>query len=292
MQPAGFPARPRTPASLASGSRSIQVLTNHFRVQLAFKGDIYHYDLAVQSATGQTAAATAPPPRVVPAAVHRRIVRSLLVSPPFVSIVVVTDWTRNVFTTTPLPPDFVVPDLLPFGENSPATAPAEAPAGAPGTGALRGRFNVHVRLVDTKRTAQLDTLFRQQLNYTPYDVLQALDVALRYAVSSRSDCIVRGSNVFPTTARAQQLGQGVECWTGFHQSVRPTQSGLTVNVDRAFGAYYRNMPLLEFCNELLGGGADSHGRGGRRAGATTQWNPAQTRRLSQSLGGISVEVTH
>lgn len=205
----------------------------------------------------------------------------------------VTDWNRNVFTTTPLLPDFVVPDLLPFGENpSPA-----APAGAPGDGASRGRFNVHVRLVDTKRTAQLDALFRQQLNYTPFDVLQALDVALRYAVSIRSDCVVRGPNVFPAAAQAQPLGQGVECWTGFHQSVRPTQSGLTVNVDRAFAAYYRHMSLFEFCNELLrsrGSRSASGSRGGRRGGASGSfpWSSAQTRRLSQSLNGISVEVTH
>jgi eukaryotic translation initiation factor 2C len=34
----------------------------------------------------------------------------------------------------------------------------------------------------------------------------------------------------PNLGRRQQLGEGLESWRGFYQSIRPTQMGLSLNI--------------------------------------------------------------
>lgn len=38
----------------------------------------------------------------------------------------------------------------------------------------------------------------------------------------------------PDLGRRQPLGEGLESWRGFYQSIRPTQMGLSLNI----GAYF------------------------------------------------------
>lgn len=43
-------------------------------------------------------------------------------------------------------------------------------------------------------------------------------------------CPVGRSFYSPNLGRRQQLGEGLESWRGFYQSIRPTQMGLSLNI--------------------------------------------------------------
>lgn len=48
-------------------------------------------------------------------------------------------------------------------------------------------------------------------------------IVIRYSPVGRSFYM-------PDVGRRQTLGEGLECWRGFYQSIRPTQMGLSLNI--------------------------------------------------------------
>jgi hypothetical protein len=48
-------------------------------------------------------------------------------------------------------------------------------------------------------------------------------------------CPVGRSFYSPNLGRRQSLGEGLESWRGFYQSIRPTQMGLSLNIGKVFG---------------------------------------------------------
>nr|GEW35437.1 PAZ domain-containing protein [Tanacetum cinerariifolium] len=48
------------------------------------------------------------------------------------------------------------------------------------------------------------------------------------------------------------LGNGVDYCRGFYQSLRPTQMGLSLNLDMSARAFYRNILVSDFVSEYLG----------------------------------------
>ena len=63
----------------------------------------------------------------------------------------------------------------------------------------------------------------------PQEALQVLDIVLRELPTQRF-CPVGRSFYSPNLGRRQQLGEGLESWRGFYQSIRPTQMGLSLNI--------------------------------------------------------------
>lgn len=47
-------------------------------------------------------------------------------------------------------------------------------------------------------------------------------------------CPVGRSFYSPDLGRRQPLGEGLESWRGFYQSIRPTQMGLSLNIGNVF----------------------------------------------------------
>ena len=90
----------------------------------------------------------------------------------------------------------------------------------------------------------------------PQEALQVLDIVLRELPTARyplanhvlfyclSGCMGHNFHVFffcryspvgrsfysPNLGRRQKLGDGLESWRGFYQSIRPTQMGLSLNI--------------------------------------------------------------
>ncbi|KAH6815856.1 Stabilizer of iron transporter SufD / Polynucleotidyl transferase [Perilla frutescens var. frutescens] len=65
----------------------------------------------------------------------------------------------------------------------------------------------------------------------PQEALQVLDIVLRELPTSRPRyCPVGRSFYSPDLGRRQPLGEGLESWRGFYQSIRPTQMGLSLNI--------------------------------------------------------------
>ncbi|KAF0685525.1 Aste57867_22604 [Aphanomyces stellatus] len=78
-------------------------------------------------------------------------------------------------------------------------------------------FDVHVKAATpvAVRLESLGELFAGRLNYTPYDAIQALDIAMRYSASIRFTTV--GRNFFNNTG-ALSLGEGAELWFGYQRS--------------------------------------------------------------------------
>ncbi|TMW63067.1 hypothetical protein Poli38472_005685 [Pythium oligandrum] len=259
---------PRRPAAAARAGRAIQVAVNHFRVRVdTGRGDINQYDVDIEHATPRAPVdGQRRPPSTLQSALRRRVIRAMLaLAPEFESVAAVSGEQRLVFTNGRLNQDhFVVRDVVPTGSTE-----------------RGGAFHVTVRFASVKRVAQLDAVFAGRLDVTPYDVLQALDVVMRHTAVLRLELVGR-TLVNPMSGNRQSLGGGVSCVTGYYQSLRPTQSRLTLNVDRAFACFYESKPLIDFCQEVLGI------QGALRPPLTH----AQTRTLTDALKNVRVDVTH
>ncbi|MCL7031071.1 hypothetical protein MKW94_024565, partial [Papaver nudicaule] len=85
----------------------------------------------------------------------------------------------------------------------------------------------------------------------------------------------------PTFGRTQSLGEGLEIWRGFYQSIRPTQMGLSLNVDMSSTAFIEALPVIEFVCRLLN--RDVRGR---------PLTDSDRVKIKKALRGVKVRVTH
>ncbi|XP_027365824.1 protein argonaute 10-like isoform X1 [Abrus precatorius] len=114
----------------------------------------------------------------------------------------------------------------------------------------------------------------------PQEALQILDIVLR-ELSSKRFCPIGRSFFSPDLRAPQRLGDGLESWCGFYQSIRPTQMGLSLNIDMASAAFIEPLPVVEYVGQLLGNDILSR-----------QFSDADRVKIKKALRGVKVEVTH
>ncbi|KAL6581691.1 Protein argonaute 10 [Orobanche minor] len=114
----------------------------------------------------------------------------------------------------------------------------------------------------------------------PKEALQILDIVLR-ELSMKRFCPVGRSFFSPNIRKPQRLGDGLEAWCGFYQSIRPTQMGLSLNIDMASAAFIEPLPVIEFVAQLLGKDVLSR-----------PLSDSDRIKVKKSLRGVKVEVTH
>lgn len=106
-------------------------------------------------------------------------------------------------------------------------------------------------------------------------VINALDVALSEGNSRR---FVEVGRTFFSSNGARDLTGGTQAWRGFYQSIRMTQSGLTVNVDESFTPFWANGSLLDLCKSANGG--------------RLPLNDFQWKKLGKDLHSVRVKARH
>ncbi|XP_017223229.1 protein argonaute 10 isoform X2 [Daucus carota subsp. sativus] len=114
----------------------------------------------------------------------------------------------------------------------------------------------------------------------PQEALQILDIVLR-ELSNKRYCPVGRSFFSPNIRKPQRLGEGLESWCGFYQSIRPTQMGLSLNIDMASAAFIEALPVIEFVAQLLG-----------KDVLTKTLSDSDRVKVKKALRGLKVEVTH
>ncbi|XAR57292.1 hypothetical protein NMG60_11025377 [Bertholletia excelsa] len=114
----------------------------------------------------------------------------------------------------------------------------------------------------------------------PHEALQILDIVLR-ELSTKRYCPVGRSFFSPDIRKPQRLGDGLESWCGFYQSIRPTQMGLSLNIDMASAAFIEPLPVIEFVAQLLGKDVISR-----------PLSDSDRVKIKKALRGVKVEVTH
>ncbi|KAL5199845.1 hypothetical protein ABZP36_021048 [Zizania latifolia] len=114
----------------------------------------------------------------------------------------------------------------------------------------------------------------------PQEALQVLDIVLRELANRRYVPIGR-SFYSPDIRKPQRLGDGLQSWCGFYQSIRPTQMGLSLNIDMSSTAFIEPLPVIEFVTQILGKDAISR-----------PLSDANRIKIKKALRGVKVEVTH
>ncbi|KAF8648141.1 hypothetical protein HU200_064994 [Digitaria exilis] len=114
----------------------------------------------------------------------------------------------------------------------------------------------------------------------PQEALQVLDVVLRELANQRYVPIGR-SFYSPDIRKPQRLGDGLQSWCGFYQSIRPTQMGLSLNIDMSSTAFIEPLPVIDFVAQILGKDVISR-----------PLSDSNRIKIKKALRGVKVEVTH
>ncbi|KAH7681813.1 eukaryotic translation initiation factor 2C protein [Dioscorea alata] len=114
----------------------------------------------------------------------------------------------------------------------------------------------------------------------PQETLQVLDIVLRELSCKRYISIGR-SFYSADIRKPQRLGDGLQSWCGFYQSIRPTQMGLSLNIDMSSTAFIEPLPVIEFVAQILGKDVLSR-----------PLSDANRIKVKKALRGVKVEVTH
>ncbi|KAH8492011.1 hypothetical protein H0E87_021560 [Populus deltoides] len=141
-------------------------------------------------------------------------------------------------------------------------------------------FKVTIKLAARADLHHLGLFLRGQQADAPQEALQVLDIVLRELPTARY-CPVGRSFYSPDLGRRQSLGEGLESWRGFYQSIRPTQMGLSLNIDMSSTAFIEPLPVIDFVTQLL-----------NRDVSSRPLSDSDRVKIKKALRGVKVEVTH
>ncbi|XP_022137005.1 protein argonaute 1 isoform X2 [Momordica charantia] len=249
-----FPLRP---GKGSNGTRCI-VKANHFFAELPDK-DLHQYDVTI------TPEVTS---RVYNRAVMQQLVK-LYKASHLGDRLPAYDGRKSLYTAGPLP--FVSNEfrITLFDEED-------------GSGGQRREreFKVVIKFAARADLHHLGLFLQGRQADAPQEALQVLDIVLRELPTSRY-CPVARSFYSPDLGRRQTLGEGLESWRGFYQSIRPTQMGLSLNIDMSSTAFIEPLPVIEFVTQLL-----------NRDVSSRPLSDADRVKIKKALRGVRVEVTH
>ncbi|XP_068653679.1 protein argonaute PNH1-like isoform X2 [Aristolochia californica] len=148
------------------------------------------------------------------------------------------------------------------------------------TGKRKREFKVVIKFVARADLYHLHQFLSGKRFDAPQEALQVLDIVLRELSSQRYVSIGR-SFYSPNIRKPQRLGDGLQSWCGFYQSIRPTQMGLSLNIDMSSTAFIEPLPVIEFVGQILGKDVLSR-----------PLSDADRVKVKKALRGVKVEVTH
>jgi eukaryotic translation initiation factor 2C len=266
---------PRRP-NIGMEGRSIVLKANHFKVGMP-PTNIHHYQIEIQ-------------PDKCPRKVNRDIVNTMIESFPdyFRNLRPVYDGKKSMYTKNPL--------AFPPNINR-----VELEVVMPGDASVDRRFKVAIKYVSTVSLGKLEAAMAGSIRSVPSDAVQAMDVILRHLPSMRYTPVGRSFFSPPLSSLAagvsgggaagqyhsgdSKLGGGREVWFGFHQSVRPSQWKMMLNIDVSATAFYRKMPVIDFIADVLE----------LPVQALIDRRPlsdAQRVKFTKEIRGLKIEITH
>ncbi|XP_020258663.1 LOW QUALITY PROTEIN: protein argonaute MEL1-like [Asparagus officinalis] len=242
--------RPR-PGFGTVGSEVI-VRANHFLVEVANR-DLHHYDVAIT-------------PEVTSRAVCRKIISELVnmykdshlgrLTPAY-------DGRKSLYTA----------GALPFTSQQFKIKLAEKDRGDK-------EFGVTIKYAGRADLHHLQQFLHGRQFDAPQETIQVLDVVLREYPSQNYVTVAR-SFFSKELGATKDIGDGLECWRGYYQSLRPTQMGLSLNIDIAATSFYKSISVIAFAKEYL-----------NMRDAPRTLTEKQRIALKKALRGVRVEVTH
>ncbi|KAI7725480.1 hypothetical protein M8C21_008032 [Ambrosia artemisiifolia] len=241
-----------TPARPGFGSlgRKSVVKANHFLVDLGQK-DPHQYDVTIS-------------PEVTSKTKCREIMKLLTTSfgaSHLGNLMLAYDGNKSAFAAGPLPfesKEFVVKITERNGRER--------------------EFKVNIKFAAKKDLHHLRQFLSGRQHDSPQETIQALDVVLRESASNGREVI--GRSLFSPQFGKGSLGDGIEYWKGFYQSLRPTQMGLSLNIDMSARAFYESKLVSDFVKEFL------------NKDISRQLTDQERIKVKRALRGVRVEVRH
>ncbi|KAH8290508.1 hypothetical protein KR054_003715 [Drosophila jambulina] len=266
---------PRRP-NLGREGRPIVLRANHFQVTMP-RGYVHHYDINIQ-------------PDKCPRKVNREIIETMVhaYSKIFGVLKPVFDGRNNLYTRDPLP----------IGNER-----LELEVTLPGEGKDR-IFRVTIKWQAQVSLFNLEEALEGRTRQIPYDAILALDVVMRHLPSMTYTPVGRSFFSSPE-GYYHPLGGGREVWFGFHQSVRPSQWKMMLNIDGELWhrplvrrivllkllcllvsatAFYKSQPVIDFMCEVL----DIRDINEQRKPLTD----SQRVKFTKEIKGLKIEITH
>ncbi|KAM3294871.1 hypothetical protein ACQJBY_037638 [Aegilops geniculata] len=246
-----FPARP----GYGTAGKRCRVRANHLLVQVADK-EIYHYDVSIS-------------PESMARERNRSIINELVrfYKQHLDGRLPVYDGRKGMFTAAPLP--FKTKEFIVKVSNTERGYQGER------------EYKVTIKEVAKLNLYNLQQFLAGRQRELPQDTIQALDIALRETPTAKYTPISRSffSNSF---GHGGDIGSGVECWQVYYQSLRPTQMGLSLNIDISATAFYKAQPVMDFALEYLN----------IRGDAPRRLFDQDRLKLKKALKGVRVVATH
>uniref|UniRef100_A0A6A7FRX8 Protein argonaute-1 n=1 Tax=Hirondellea gigas TaxID=1518452 RepID=A0A6A7FRX8_9CRUS len=245
---------PRRP-NIGREGRLITLRANHFQISMP-RGYVHHYDVSIQ-------------PDKCPRKVNREIIETMVHAFPriFGSLKPVFDGRSNLYTRDPL--------LI-------GSEKMELEVTLPGEGRDRV-FKVAMKWLAQVNLYTLEEALEGRTRTIPFDAIQALDVVMRHLPSMTYTPVGRSFFSAPD-GYYHPLGGGREVWFGFHQSVRPSQWKMMLNIDVSATAFYKAQAVIEFMCEVL----DIREIGEQRKPLTD----SQRVKFTKEIKGLKIEITH
>ncbi|KAF9617010.1 hypothetical protein IFM89_033080 [Coptis chinensis] len=171
--------------------------------------------------------------------------------------------------------------------------------------ARQREFKVTIKFVAQADLQHLQQFLAGKVADTPQEALQVLDIVLRELSTQRRNVHLidlalhwPGGQSFPflfpavymsigrsfyspDIRKPQRLGEGLQSWRGFYQSLRPTQMGLSLNIDMSSASFMEPLPVIEFVVQILG-----------KDILMRPLSDADRIKVRKALKGVKVEVTH
>ncbi|XP_073014200.1 protein argonaute 10-like [Typha latifolia] len=248
---------PQRPGLGQAGTRCV-VKANHFFAELPDK-DLVHYDVTIT-------------PEEASRSVNRSIIAELVKlyrESDLGMRLPAYDGRKSLYTAGELPFSYKEFSIELMSEEDGTSGPKR----------IR-KYKVAIKFVARANMHHLSQFLGGKCADSPQEALQVLDIVLRQ-LSTKRYCPV-GKSFFSTDFKTpQRLGDGLESWCGFYQSIRPTQMGLSLNIDMSTAAFIEPLPVIDFVAQILGKDALSR-----------PFSDADHVKVKKALRGVKVEVTH
>ncbi|TVU44552.1 hypothetical protein EJB05_03997 [Eragrostis curvula] len=217
------PARP----GVGTVGKKVMIRANHFLVDVA-DNNLFHYDVSInpESKSRQT---------------NREVLNELIKLHGQTSLggkLPAYDGRKSLYTAGSLPfesEEFVV-TLVDPEKKEKEQAERE--------------YKITIRIAGRTDMYHLTQFLRGRQRDMPQETIQVLDVVLRESPSWNYVTVSR--SFFSTSfGHRGDIGEGLECWRGYYQSLRPTQMGLSLNIDISATSFFKPVTVIKFVEEFL-----------------------------------------
>uniref|UniRef100_A0A3B6LV99 Uncharacterized protein n=1 Tax=Triticum aestivum TaxID=4565 RepID=A0A3B6LV99_WHEAT len=141
-------------------------------------------------------------------------------------------------------------------------------------------YKITIRIAGRTDLYHLQQFLKGRQRDMPQETIQVLDVVLRESPSWNYVTVSR--SFFSTTfGHRGDIGEGLECWRGYYQSLRPTQMGLSLNIDISATSFFKPVTVVQFVLEFL-----------NLRDASRPLTDRDRVKIKKALRGVRVETNH